>query len=289
MPKLPQDPQINSRLMRLPFEIRQKILRNLLKNSSSIRPQAAELLEHDIYNVYRFSAGPPSSSWEASVRASFDRVEEKVQLSSHVLGVCQQLHEEGAVVLYGENTLEVHEIAYSYGPYVLVLNAICKVRQHHYPLSERLQNNDRSQGPDMLSVAGWRVAEKASEDRSSECKSLADAYPMIEKFANVHLHLQITDQFDLFDWCSFFDLFTRNKKISITVKLQGTATEVPTDWFKSFRGLRCRAIAFPGVESRNAESLAELKCAITSDQAAPDVFSLYHETNVFGYEVLHGE
>ena len=253
------NPQNGSRLIRLPAELRVKILRNLLKKPSPIQ----SLAERD-----------PANN---DARAQYDA---DTSLSSQVLRTCQIAYNEGLLILYKENIIQLHIREDS--------DNSCELGSFDLTIRYPLDADDISMHQDALLEFAGNAEHCDNCVTISECvgsfpaycenpacegyyknsgKDLVDQYPVLQQFTHIRLVLSwMSNKNGVFVVaCRALRDLLRGKHVSISFSLTlsryypgVTSRDIDPD---QARVLRCASISFEEIGGPHVDMVKSLICS----------------------------
>ena len=253
--QIPQGLSNDSRLLRLPAELRLKILRFLLCSGEPLHP-----IEATIYDVRQSQIG-------------------FVALDSQILRASQELYTEGYEILCKNNTLGLI-LKYCDEDDGPLLFTVMKVTVEMVHSDSELLPQDSSllDGTKLLLEPEFDDL-RWDKAQSLQRQSLRDLYPVLTRFASFHVRLDS-------ECCTDVNLVSRllqrllwNRDVTLELIPQ---IDMPlSQGMRSCRFLRCRTFRYIGVPENN-DSCADV-ATITGHQDVHDTFKTYQQ---FSEEVL---
>ena len=250
--------------MRLPAELRLKILRLLLK--------APAPFDH--------------SKRQPDNKQGTDTFEEDVQMSAQILRCSQQLYCEAHLVLYGENTLIVRCIqekdrAGDYG-------YLCRI------LDTSIQPHYRMDGPspssrfatDLQSVVKWKIPIfeelthiEHSPSHLEDVRRMDQLLPAISKFTHYRLEMEHSSSEVTFMVCRLLGILLAGKHVSVKITNWNSTVPAPHQCLQSFLYWRRKSINFWGYTADEVERYVH---SIAGTTLVEDRYHQWHELGVGG-------
>ncbi|KAK5084873.1 hypothetical protein LTR70_007815 [Exophiala xenobiotica] len=265
----PYDPQESSRLLRLPSELRLKILRLLHKAEKPLNSCEAIPITQ--------------SSLNGHAEALEDAESSIFELSGQVLACCQQLEIEASAILYGENVLRMRCTATSD---VHLLNIHCLGA--HIQFERRLPylNYEEEIHNFMSAYSGLQVYDLISKLPRFNKNPHSHVYSVVEgllvyrfiknfhqlsKIRNIRLVVQYHGETDVFMACIALRAMLLDKNVVLVPRMTASGAHIIQDGggvvnpqlenLNPCRMLRCRSITF-----ESNLSLARLVDEIVSEK-----------------------
>lgn len=247
--------QSQSRLLQLPCELRQKILRCLLKSPDAFLP-----LDSD---------GQPWSQFEPEVS--------HVPLTAQLLRTCQQMYVEASQILYEENVLHVDITAEAGG---WKSHAIDTITFRTFAGSFYAVPDVRQPENKHITQLGIDLAIGPNMHSSSD--SLHRFCLALRRMPKLRLVVNFRYQMDIYMCCRTIESVCRGKDVTIQFESSdedyvGFAIK-SVDILRSCKGLRCRSVRFEGLSEKvlAGTTAREVMAVITGDQPYRDLFEWYH-------------
>ncbi|KAK5953271.1 hypothetical protein OHC33_005839 [Knufia fluminis] len=265
--------QVASPLMRLPAELRLKILRNLLKNDGPRDPVP------ELANQYQTT----------------DRMTE---LSSQVLACCQRLLHEARAVLYHENTIPIRcEMPTSRDlqrpPTFPIKCGILGAKEVFF--AETLEHLPEARDwkwcspddPSYTFVYLNFLEQTQTHHLSSDFDTLKKHYHALNKIEKVHITVQYEKGPEMFSVCRVLQDFLKDKRVVFVPELITISSRPRTrslqqhelNALKACQMLRCRSIEF---RTEHPQDLRQIITTITSQEPVADLFTLHHKMRTLG-------
>lgn len=247
--KLNPHPQTSSRLMKLPAELRVKILRMLLKDADpfdTIEPH----LSNDWYRKMLTRQGP--------------------SMSAQILSCCQQINVEGQAVLYGENSLVVR---------CMFINEDCRNSDYYCRFLDSSVLLDHAvewmdkENFDVESLAQAKLREASIFGRDALAERMVELLPVARKFDNLYVHVECNAQDEVYMACRVLGELLAGKNVTIKA-MKGKSDElVPSWWLRSCCFLRCKSVSFITHSTADTQDYVE---EITGEVPVKDIHSRWH-------------
>lgn len=234
--------QKQSPLLRLPGELRVKILRNLLKTDKVIESKS----EMQMQSYRRWSQTHVGPVDDEEIQRVETRYRRQTKLSSQVLRCCQALYADGRHILYQENKLSINLTKRRYG----VLDLDLEIPQ----LTRQLDHPDQS----IFSLA----------TRHKSLHPFLTVYAVISEFGSLVVSMDQQEHQDLYADCRLFRELFHGKRLEISFPSWGPTIKL---WLNACRILRCKEISFPGLHGDEVEKFCDL---IKSDTDVVDHFEV---------------
>jgi len=241
---LPANPQVLSRFVQLPPELKLIIFRLLLKSSGPLEPQGS-LRPNDI-GLY----------------------DQQTQLSSQLLRTCQTLFLEAGDMLYRQNTLVVD--------YDSAIGDRCHMLNISVPLPTDLWESF-DVIPDLVPYAAYRGRHDLRPDAAH--RLLTNFYPSLLRFRLVHVNFHSDYVESTFVACRLLRGLLSGEGREVTVPLANTLG-VPRQSLhigrhvQCLKGLRCSAINILGAQGQDVSDVVSI---VQSGEAAPDLVPFYSD------------
>lgn len=234
--------------MRLPAELRVKILRMLLKSPDPL----------DASNPFDDEADSESTSADTD---DDSEPEGCSKLSAQLLSCCQQLYAECAQVLYEENSLEVCcDWEVSDWPATLEMELFyCRI------LGDATQIPTKLKYLDGLDDSLLHHASKCAGNRFNSpaerksAKRLGTMLPATGRFRHIRMHVVAYKQKEIFIACRVLKDLLSDKDVVMSFY-----DRVEAPWLRSCLILRCRSIEFPDFRTEATKSLTHTMNASTA-------------------------
>lgn len=281
------DPQISSALLSITPELRAKILRYVLKPCDPLISHTELLANFKDFKDSKKEEG--SSTRKSSVR---EKAIFETTLDPQVLTTCQQLYNEGSLILYGENVLSI----YIYGLRISFLDtSICF---HSILVAQKLSAQIQLGRLLLDFKTNWKISRELGRNFTMK-RTASNVIPSPRNFGRFRLLIQIfserNNSQEVFYACRILRPLLQGKQVTIKfAHSKGTEKifiEPASAYLTACGDLRCQSLWFDWAETVISRRVTNMITGADKSEESLRVFedmveTLQYSSNCFSVTEL---